>query len=319
VNFSISENDMLQSRQDQSRGLLRMPANEDFEVEVILADGSVFPKRGRITFANADYNTQTGTFLLRATVPNPGAALRPGQFVRVRILGAVRPNAILVPQQAVLQGAKGHFVVVVDKDNKAEIRPVQVGPWYGNNWFITVGLSPGETVVIDGMVHLSPGAPVKIVATKTEAEISTAGAPGPTGAAGGAAPTAGAGSAAEATAAPRPATPLPAKIYFATGSAQLDADAKATLANVAAYLGAHSDAVIDITGYADKTGQHAKNVVLAKERAKAVRNTLFDQGVKDTQVSMKPPVDVIGGPDDREARRVELSSAPAAATAQTKQ
>ncbi|MBL8541821.1 MAG: efflux RND transporter periplasmic adaptor subunit [Betaproteobacteria bacterium] len=318
VNFSISENDMLQSRQEQAQGLLRMPANEDFEVEVVLADGSVFPKRGRITFANADYNSQTGTFLLRATVPNPGAALRPGQFVRVRILGAIRPNAILVPQQAVLQGAKGHFVVVVDKENKAEIRPVQVGPWHGNNWFITIGLSPGETVVIDGMVHLSPGAPVKIVATKTEAEISTAGAPATAGAGGGVAPTPGAGGTAAVSSAAQPATPLPAKIYFAKGTSSLDADAKATLANVAAYLGAHPDAVIVITGYADKTGQHAKNVVLAKERAKAVRNTLFDQGVKDTQVSMKPPVDVTGGPDDREARRVELSSAPAVATAQTK-
>ena len=70
--------------------------------------------------------------------------LRPGQFVRVRVSGAVRPNAILVPQEAVLQGAKGHFVVVVDKEDKAEIRPVQVGPWDGDDWFITSGLKAGD-------------------------------------------------------------------------------------------------------------------------------------------------------------------------------
>ena len=77
--------------------------------------------------------------------------------------GATRPNAILVPQQAVLQGAEGHFVIIVDKESKAEIRPVQLGPWDGNNWFVTAGLAAGDTVVTDGVVHLSPGAPVKIV------------------------------------------------------------------------------------------------------------------------------------------------------------
>ena len=128
----------------------------------MLADGSVYPRKGRITFANADYNTQTGTFLLRATLPNPEGALRPGQFVRVRVLGAVRVNAILVPQQAVLQGAKGHFVMVVDKEGKAQIRGVQVGQWYGDDWFITEGLQAGDVVVTDGVARLSPGAPVKV-------------------------------------------------------------------------------------------------------------------------------------------------------------
>ena len=315
VNFSISENDMLKNRTERGAGLLRMPANDDFEVEILLSDGSVFPKRGRITFANADYNSQTGTFLLRATIPNPGSALRPGQFVRVRILGAIRPNAILVPQQAVLQGAQGHFVVVVDKENKAEIRPVEVGPWYGNDWFITRGLAPGDTVVVDGMVKLSPGAPVKIVATKTASETAspkTGAAPAPAGSTAG--PTAGGSEATAAAASASPdASPLPARIYFTVDSARLDADATAAVANAAVYLAGHPDAVVEITGYADKTGNHSKNVVLAKERAKTVRNALFDQGVKDGQVAMKPPADVTGGPDDREARRVEIKIASAGA------
>jgi len=89
--------------------------------------------------------------------------------VRVRVLGAVRPAAILVPQQAVLQGAHGHFVVVVDKEQRAQIRPVEVGPWYRDDWFILKGLAAGDVVVTDGVVRLSPGTPVKIAARAGEA------------------------------------------------------------------------------------------------------------------------------------------------------
>lgn len=162
VNFSVSENELLRVRRDREAGRLSTPERDEYVVEIVLADGTVFPQKGRITFANADYNAKTGTFLLRATFPNPDALLRPGQFVRVRIGGAVRPHAILVPQAAVLQGAKGHFVVVVDKESKAEIRPVEVGPWHGNDWFILRGLAEGDVVVTDGVVRLTPGAPVKI-------------------------------------------------------------------------------------------------------------------------------------------------------------
>lgn len=163
VNFSVSENDMLRYQSEQADGQVRMPSNDDFTVELILANGTKFSRTGRITFANADFNQQTGTFLLRATLPNPDRLLRPGQFVRVRVIGALRPNAILVPQQAVLQGAQGHFVVLVDKESKALMRPVEVGPWKGDDWFITGGLDEGDTVVIDGVARLSPGAPVKVV------------------------------------------------------------------------------------------------------------------------------------------------------------
>jgi len=176
VNFSISENEMLSARSEQKAGRLKLPPQEQYVVELVLADGSVFPKQGRVTFANADYDPQTGTFLLRATLPNPEGALRPGQFVRVRLQGAVRPNAILVPQQSVLQGAKGHFVVLVDKDGKALLRNVEVGPWLGDDWFINAGLQPGDRVVTDGMARLSPGATVKIVEPKA-ASAAPAAAP----------------------------------------------------------------------------------------------------------------------------------------------
>jgi membrane fusion protein (multidrug efflux system) len=147
----------------------------------VLADSSVFPHAGKITFVNADYDVKTGTYLMRATFDNPDASLRPGQFVRVRISGAVRPKAILVPQEAVLQGAKGHFVVVVDRQDQAEMRPVEVGPWNGNDWFILSGLAAGDRVVTDGVVHLAPGAKVEIVKTlKPAPEASPDHVPAPT-------------------------------------------------------------------------------------------------------------------------------------------
>ncbi len=169
VDFTLSENDMLGLRTEKDKGQLRLPSNDAYVVEVILADGTLFPQKGRITFANASYNAQTGTFLLRASLPNANTQLRPGQFVRVRIHGATRINAILVPQAAVLQGAKGHFVILIDKDSKAQIRPVQVGPWYGDDWFITGGLQAGDVVATDGVARLTPGASVKIVEAKARA------------------------------------------------------------------------------------------------------------------------------------------------------
>ena len=163
VDFSVSENQMLAARRQAAEGRLRLPAGERYEVEVVLADGSVYPRRGRITFADAAFSKETGTFLVRATLPNPGGVLRPGQFVRVRLHGATRPNAILVPQRAVLQGARGHFVWVVDKEGKARIRDVEVGPWQGDDWVVLSGLAVGDAVAVDGLLRLGPGAPVKTV------------------------------------------------------------------------------------------------------------------------------------------------------------
>jgi membrane fusion protein (multidrug efflux system) len=147
-------------------------------VEVVLADGTVYPQQGRITFANASFDSRTGSFLLRATLPNPDGTLRPGEFVRVRVSGPIRVNAVLVPQEAVLQGAKGHFVVVVDKDSKAQIRGVQVGEWQGGDWFIEQGLDAGDVVVTDGVARLSPGAPVKIAPAGQGSAPAAAGSAG---------------------------------------------------------------------------------------------------------------------------------------------
>jgi membrane fusion protein (multidrug efflux system) len=161
VNFSISENDWLRYRDQIAKRLLIEPKNREYTAEFVLADGSIYPYTGKVTFADPSFNAQTGTFLIRASVENPDRLLRPNQYVRVRLKGAVRPNAILVPQRAVQQSSKGHFVWVVDNDGKAELRPVMVGEWQENDWFIYRGLQAGDRVVVDGALTLRPGAPVK--------------------------------------------------------------------------------------------------------------------------------------------------------------
>jgi membrane fusion protein (multidrug efflux system) len=168
VEFSVSENQVLQARRNQKEGLVVPPVDDQYQVEIVLADGTVFPEVGRITFADASISEETGTFLLRAELPNPPrddesiGQLRPGQFVRLHLKGAVRPNAILVSQRAVQQGAKGSFVWVVDANSRAEFRPVEVGSWHGDEWFIDKGLRDGETIVVDGALKLRAGVPVEI-------------------------------------------------------------------------------------------------------------------------------------------------------------
>ncbi|GAB7525806.1 efflux RND transporter periplasmic adaptor subunit [Paraburkholderia sp. 2C] len=162
VNFSISENELLRYRQQIEKGQLRFPPENKFDVTVVQADGSVYPERGRIDFTNPAFSAETGTFLVRAVFANPKGVLRPGQFVRALVSGAVRPNAILVPQRAVLQGSKSHFLWVLDNESKPHQRVVEVGDWHGDDWFITDGLRNGERVIVDGAIRVTPDSTIKV-------------------------------------------------------------------------------------------------------------------------------------------------------------
>ncbi|KDR33438.1 hemolysin D [Caballeronia grimmiae] len=168
VNFSISENELLTYREQIQKGQLRFPPDNKFDVTVIQADGSVYPQTGRIDFTNPAFSTQTGTFLVRASFSNPKGTLRPGQFVKARVSGALRPNAILVPQRAVLQGAKSHFVWVLDDQSKPHQRVIDVGEWHGDDWFITSGLRAGERVIVDGAIRVGADSQVRVVSAPAE-------------------------------------------------------------------------------------------------------------------------------------------------------
>jgi len=287
INFSVSENELERIRNDVRSGQLKLPDGGKFIVEVEMVDGNLFPYTGAITFADPSYNPTTGTFLLRATVNNPAGVLRPNQYVRVRLKGAIRPNAIVVPQRAVQQSAKGHFVWVVNKDNQAELRPVVVGEWKGEGWLISEGLSNGDKVVIDGGIRLTQSAPVK-----ASPYVGVAAAPNAKG---------------KPTGAPYPAAaPSSVAIYFPNGQATLDTGAQRTIrVAAAAYVGIGTQIVV--TGYADKTGNAAANIELAKKRAAAVRDELVKVGVEPQRIQLLPPASVTGTGSDDQARRVDLS------------
>ncbi|MCP4048623.1 MAG: efflux RND transporter periplasmic adaptor subunit [Gammaproteobacteria bacterium] len=162
VEFSISENQIFSKRAKQKSGLVRPPEADRYEVEIILADQSSYPHRGQITFADASLSEETGTFLIRAEIPNPNRELRPGQFVRAQIHGAIRPDAILIPQRAVQQGAQGSFVWVIE-EGKTRFQPVKTGPWLGDDWFIEGGLEGGEQIIVDGALTVRPDIEVTTV------------------------------------------------------------------------------------------------------------------------------------------------------------
>ena len=136
-------------------------------MELELSDGKRYPHRGKVNFADPSFSKETGTFLVRAEVPNPKEELRPGMFVKAFLKGAVRPNAIVIPQKAVQQTSNGHTVYVASAKDQAEIRPVVVGDWIGEDWIINKGLKAGDRVIVEGFQRLAPGAPVKVVSADT--------------------------------------------------------------------------------------------------------------------------------------------------------
>lgn len=164
INFHLSESDLLKQRREIAQGSLDIPDSKNFDVEVTLADGTVYPQHGKLDFTEPTFRPETGTRMMRAVIPNPSEFLRPGQFVRVHLLGATWPNAISIPQRAVLQGGKGMFVYLA-KDGKAEVQPVKVGEWYDDNWIITSGLKEGDLVITSNVDKLEPQTPITIVST----------------------------------------------------------------------------------------------------------------------------------------------------------
>ncbi|WP_422823095.1 efflux RND transporter periplasmic adaptor subunit [Variovorax ureilyticus] len=331
VNFSLSENESLRLQDEIAKGKLIKALRDDYAVELLLADGSSFPAQGRITFADASFSQETGTFLLRAELPNPKGELRPGQFVRVKVHGFQRPNSIIVPQRAVQEGPRGEYVWVVDGEGKASQRLVSVGDWMGDQWLVTAGLKDGERVVVDGFMRLAPGAPVKVKdvppdplpegkATERPAGPTPAGA---VAAAASVMPNSGAGPAggtAKAAAASPPAGSASASgsagangdaVYFDRGRTALDATGQVRLVSIIAALKAKPDLRVVLHGYVDSSGDPKVNAALAKRRAEAVRDALLAADVPAKQIEMKAPANIVGGDSPAMARRVDVILAEA--------
>ena len=189
VNFGLPETEQTRLRSDAAAGKLALPKDGRFDVVIKFEDGRTYGRTGKLAFTDVRVNPQTGTSDARAELPNPAGEVRPGQFVRAVLKGAQRPNAIAVPQRAVMEGPQGKMVYLISPDNKAMPRPVTVGDWTGSDWIITSGLNAGDKVIVDGLAKIFfPGAPVQV----GDPNAPPPGPPGAPGAAPGKAPDKGA-------------------------------------------------------------------------------------------------------------------------------
>ena len=158
VNFALGEQRALDLTR---RARTKAAGQGDFRLRLV--DGSDYPQPGRLDFVDAAIDPKNDTLQVRISVPNPDGILRPGQYVRVLVPSASRPDAILIPQKAVqeLQGLKNVFVV--GPDNKVAVRQITATQRLGTDWVLDSGISAGEVVVIDGLQKVAPGATVKPV------------------------------------------------------------------------------------------------------------------------------------------------------------
>jgi membrane fusion protein (multidrug efflux system) len=161
VDIQQSSADMLKLRQELSKGGATPSATS---VQLTLEDGSRYPLTGRLEFAEAIVDPNTGSVTLRARFPNPQGLLLPGMFVRARLSQVTATNAILVPQAAVSRDPKGNATVfVIGPDDKAQMRPITATQTVGDKWLVTSGLGAGERVVTEGLDRIKPGAAVRPV------------------------------------------------------------------------------------------------------------------------------------------------------------
>jgi membrane fusion protein, multidrug efflux system len=158
--FTVSEQAYVAYMRQFPNDQEREEYESKLQLEMVLADGSIYPQKGTLFARDRQVDPRTGALRLAGLFPNPGSVLRPGQFARIRATTSVQHDAILVPQRAVneLQGI--YQVAVVTPDNKGSIRPVEVGERVGTNWVIKSGLKPNETIVVEGVQKVREGAPV---------------------------------------------------------------------------------------------------------------------------------------------------------------
>ena len=149
--FTVSEQEYLAFVKRNPTAADREAREKNFELELILSDGSIYPRKGKFYAADRQVDIQTGSIRLAGLFPNPANVLRPGQFGRVRFISYTRKGALLIPQKSVVELQGSYQVAVVGNDNKVMLRNVTVGERTGPMWIIDQGLKPGERVVVEGV------------------------------------------------------------------------------------------------------------------------------------------------------------------------
>ncbi|MBN9371341.1 MAG: efflux transporter periplasmic adaptor subunit [Hydrogenophaga sp. SCN 70-13] len=176
VNFTQSASEVYRLRRALQSGSLKGAGDQVARVKIVLEDGSVYGRDGRLLFSDLTVDSATGQVTLRAEVPNPDGVLLPGLYVRVRIEQATAGNALLLPQQAVTRTAQGDSVMVVDGEGKVAPRNITVRGQQEGQWVVTEGLKAGDQVMVDGFQKLRPGGTVKPVPWKKPGEQKPNGA-----------------------------------------------------------------------------------------------------------------------------------------------
>jgi membrane fusion protein (multidrug efflux system) len=161
ANFTQSESDIARLRKAVKSGTLKRA--DSTRVELVMEDGSLYPRPGKLLFTDMAADPATGNVTMRAEIPNPERELMPGMFVTIRYTEALAENAITLPQRTVQMNPQGAFVMVVGADGKANPRPVKLGSMSGSDFVIESGLQPGELVIVNGLQKARPGTVVKPV------------------------------------------------------------------------------------------------------------------------------------------------------------
>ena len=160
VFFTTSEQAYLTYRHQWTNVTERATHEQELELQLILADGSVYPRLGKFVYAGREVNPTTGTIQLVGYFPNPDNVLRPGQFARVRAQTQIRKGALIVPQRAVSE-LQGSYQVAIVNDvsgtNRVHIQPVTPGDRVGSDWIVEKGLKPGDRVVVEGTQKAKEG------------------------------------------------------------------------------------------------------------------------------------------------------------------
>ena len=157
VYFTISEQEYLDYTRRFPTAEKRQENNNRLELELILADGAIYPHKGKVYFADRQVDVRTGAIRIAGLFPNPGNSLRPGQYGRVRTATDVEKGALLIPQQAVFDIQGAHQVAVVDDANKVNIQAVTLGDTAGRQWIVRDGVNPGERVIVEGLQKVRQG------------------------------------------------------------------------------------------------------------------------------------------------------------------
>ncbi|NOS76957.1 MAG: efflux RND transporter periplasmic adaptor subunit [Nitrospira sp.] len=173
VVVNVPESFILKRRRDIESKKIHHPGVYQLRGRLTMMDDAAYPHEGVLDLLEPGLRSETGSRQTRITFPNPDRSLLPGQFVKVRFTGDTKTDAILIPQRAVLQGPQGPFVYVVSPDEKVQIRDVVASTWKGDQWMIDGGLKAGDRVVVNGLMTIGPGAPVKAVPWKSTAAPET--------------------------------------------------------------------------------------------------------------------------------------------------